>query len=74
MRPLCGGTTHSRPHRPPLAYLTRLQTTTFDLGGVPSKTFFESLLQMTIEGYFCDPVYGGNKGMAAWAMIVRMRL
>jgi gluconate 2-dehydrogenase gamma chain len=51
------------------AYLTRLQTTVVDLGGVPSKVFFESLLQMTIEGYFCDPVYGGNKGMAAWAMI-----
>nr|WP_272901273.1 hypothetical protein [Herbaspirillum frisingense] len=21
------------------------------------------------EGYFCDPVDGGNKGMAAWKMI-----
>jgi gluconate 2-dehydrogenase gamma chain len=55
------------PHQD--AYLTRLQTTQVDLGGVPSKVFFESLLQMTIEGYFCDPVYGGNRGMAAWAMI-----
>ena len=51
------------------AYLTQLQTGTADLGGVPSKTFFESLLAMTIEGYFCDPVYGGNRGMAAWSMI-----
>ena len=51
------------------AYLTMLQTTQRDLGGVPSKVFFESLLAMTIEGYFCDPVYGGNKDMAAWAMI-----
>jgi gluconate 2-dehydrogenase gamma chain len=51
------------------AYLTRLQTTPVDLGGVPSPVFFESLLAMTIEGYFCDPVYGGNRGMAAWAMI-----
>jgi len=24
---------------------------------------------MTIEGYFSDPVYGGNRGMAAWKMI-----
>jgi gluconate 2-dehydrogenase gamma chain len=31
--------------------------------------FFESLLGMTIEGYFSDPVYGGNLGMAAWKMI-----
>lgn len=40
-----------------------------DLGGVPSHVFFESLLEMTIEGYFSDPVYGGNKEMAAWEMI-----
>ena len=51
------------------AYLTMLQTTRHDLGGVPGNVFFESLLGMTIEGYFSDPVYGGNKGMAAWKMI-----
>jgi gluconate 2-dehydrogenase gamma chain len=51
------------------AYLTELQTSSRDLAGVPSNVFFESLLSMTIEGYFCDPVYGGNKDMAAWKMI-----
>jgi gluconate 2-dehydrogenase gamma chain len=51
------------------AYLTRLQNGTHDLEGVPAKIFFESLLAMTIEGYFCDPAYGGNQGMGAWAMI-----
>jgi gluconate 2-dehydrogenase gamma chain len=51
------------------AYLTMLQTTPHDLGGVPSNVFFESLLGMTVEGYFSDPVYGGNKDMAAWKMI-----
>jgi gluconate 2-dehydrogenase gamma chain len=51
------------------AYLTRLQNGTFDLEGVPAHVFFESLLAMTIEGYFSDPVYGGNAGMGAWAMI-----
>lgn len=50
-------------------YLTLLQTSDRDLAGVPSKVFFESLLGMTVEGYFCDPVYGGNKDMAAWKMI-----
>jgi len=50
-------------------YLTLLQTTPRDLQGVPGNVFFESLLAMTIEGYFGDPVYGGNKGMAAWKMI-----
>jgi gluconate 2-dehydrogenase gamma chain len=51
------------------AYLTMLQTTPRDLGGVPGNVFFESLLGMTIEGYFSDPVYGGNLGMASWKMI-----
>jgi gluconate 2-dehydrogenase gamma chain len=38
-------------------------------GGVVSKTFFAMLLQNTKEGYFSDPIYGGNKDMAAWKMI-----
>jgi gluconate 2-dehydrogenase gamma chain len=36
---------------------------------VPARTFFESLLALTMEGYFSDPVYGGNVGMGSWAMI-----
>lgn len=51
------------------AYLTNLQNGQKELGAVPSRVFFDALLSMTVEGYFCDPVYGGNKGMAAWAMI-----
>lgn len=34
-----------------------------------AKGFFTLLLQNTKEGYFSDPVYGGNKDMAAWKMI-----
>jgi gluconate 2-dehydrogenase gamma chain len=37
--------------------------------GVDAKTFFAMLLQNTKEGYFSDPIYGGNKDMAAWTMI-----
>jgi gluconate 2-dehydrogenase gamma chain len=37
--------------------------------GVDSKSFFAMLLQNTKEGYFSDPIYGGNKDMAAWKMI-----
>lgn len=40
-----------------------------DLDGVPAKTFFEHFLQLTIEGYFADPIYGGNKDMVAWKAI-----
>jgi gluconate 2-dehydrogenase gamma chain len=41
-----------------------------DLGGVvDSKAFFTLLLQNVIEGYFADPIYGGNRDMGAWRMI-----
>ncbi|VWC35089.1 gluconate 2-dehydrogenase (acceptor) [Burkholderia aenigmatica] len=36
---------------------------------VPPGVFFGQLLQNTREGYFCDPVHGGNHDMAAWKMI-----
>jgi gluconate 2-dehydrogenase gamma chain len=38
-------------------------------GGVDGKTFFAMLLQNTKEGYFSDPIYGGNRDMGAWKMI-----
>jgi gluconate 2-dehydrogenase gamma chain len=37
--------------------------------GVDGKAFFTMLLQNTKEGYFSDPIYGGNKNMGAWKMI-----
>jgi gluconate 2-dehydrogenase gamma chain len=51
------------------AYLQSLQTSHQSLNGVPAQTFFESLLAMAIEGFFSDPIYGGNKDMVAWRMI-----
>ncbi|GAB3418504.1 gluconate 2-dehydrogenase subunit 3 family protein [Massilia agilis] len=51
------------------AYLQSLQTGQQSLNGVPAHTFFESLLGLTIEGFFSDPIYGGNKDMVAWKMI-----
>lgn len=51
------------------AYLKSLQDSRTVFDGVPSTVFFESLLALTIEGFFSDPVYGGNKDMSAWKMI-----
>jgi gluconate 2-dehydrogenase gamma chain len=51
------------------AYLRDLQESDRDLNGVPAKVFFESLWGMTVEGFFSDPVYGGNKDMVSWKMI-----
>jgi gluconate 2-dehydrogenase gamma chain len=36
---------------------------------VPAAVFFAQLLTNTKEGYFADPLYGGNRGMIAWNWI-----
>jgi gluconate 2-dehydrogenase gamma chain len=33
------------------------------------KDFFKQILNDTQTGFFADPIYGGNKDMAAWKMI-----
>lgn len=40
-----------------------------DLVGTDAKAFFGLLLQNSIEGYFADPIYGGNSDMGPWRMI-----
>lgn len=39
------------------------------LENVHAPRFFEQLLQNTKQGFFADPVYGGNRDMAGWKMI-----
>ncbi len=40
------------------------------IAGFPAAVgFFNLLLQNTMEGFFSDPIYGGNKGMAGWTFI-----
>jgi gluconate 2-dehydrogenase gamma chain len=51
------------------AYLRSLEVGARDLGGVRSDIFFEHLWQCTVEGFFSDPVYGGNRDMMAWRMV-----
>ncbi len=51
------------------AYLTLLQTEHIDLNGVPCSVFFGLLWKHTVEGFFADPIYGGNRDKIAWQMI-----
>ena len=37
--------------------------------GLSTRAFFELVLQNTMEGFFADPLYGGNKGMAGWKLV-----
>ncbi len=38
-------------------------------GGLPARTFFNTLYQNVMEGMFSDPLYGGNRDKAAWKML-----
>lgn len=50
--------------------LTGMEQGDIDLGqGVHTKAFFEMMLLSVREGYFSDPIYGGNRDMAGWKMI-----
>jgi gluconate 2-dehydrogenase gamma chain len=37
--------------------------------GFSTRQFFELILQNTMEGFFADPLYGGNRDMVSWKMI-----
>jgi hypothetical protein len=34
-----------------------------------SKAFFGAIREHTLQGMFCDPVYGGNKNFAGWDLL-----
>jgi len=37
--------------------------------GPPAGAFFDLIYQLVMEGFFADPIYGGNRDKASWAMI-----
>jgi gluconate 2-dehydrogenase gamma chain len=51
------------------AFLKRLASGEQPLEAVESKTYFRLLLQNVMEGFFCDPLYGGNRDMVGWKLI-----
>lgn len=60
------------PELPPSQALAALKD--FEAGNVPvpgvnSKAVFDLFLENTMEGFFADPIYGGNRDMVGWKMI-----
>jgi gluconate 2-dehydrogenase gamma chain len=49
--------------------LAGLETGSIALKDVDGTQFFALLLQNTHEGFFADPIYGGNRDMAGWKLI-----
>jgi gluconate 2-dehydrogenase gamma chain len=40
-----------------------------ELSDFDGKQFFNALLTITMEGFFADPIYGGNRNKAGWKMV-----
>ena len=49
--------------------LKALESGKAKLVGAEAKGFFDALYTITMEGFFSDPVYGGNKNKVSWSMI-----
>jgi gluconate 2-dehydrogenase gamma chain len=49
--------------------LQKLEKGEVQLEGINGKRFFGLFLENAQEGFFADPVYGGNRDMVAWRMI-----
>jgi gluconate 2-dehydrogenase gamma chain len=49
--------------------LAGLESGSIVLKDVKSVEFFSLLLQNTQEGFFSDPIYGGNRDMAGWKLV-----
>lgn len=51
------------------AMLAGMESGALALPGVNAKGFAELVIRDVKQGFFADPGYGGNKGMAAWTMV-----
>jgi gluconate 2-dehydrogenase gamma chain len=49
--------------------LKALEAGKAELGDFDGRQFFDALINLVMEGFFADPIYGGNRNKAAWKMI-----
>jgi gluconate 2-dehydrogenase gamma chain len=50
-------------------FLESMEKGVVSFPALPAAAFFDQLLENTKEGYFSDPIYGGNREMVAWRWI-----
>ncbi|ACT01588.1 gluconate 2-dehydrogenase subunit 3 family protein [Paenibacillus sp. JDR-2] len=50
------------------AVLTAFETDKTEIKDIPASNFFAMFLNLTLEGAYSDPLYGGNRNMAGWKM------
>ncbi len=51
------------------AILKDLQNGKIELQALSSKVFFDLLLKNTKEGFFSDPIHGGNRDKVGWKLV-----
>jgi gluconate 2-dehydrogenase gamma chain len=51
------------------AALTAMEKGTAKFENFEAQPFFEALLQSAMEGFFADPMYGGNRNKVSWRMV-----
>ena len=51
------------------AVIGAIEAGTLPMEGIVTKDFWTTLLKNTRQGFFADPVYGGNREMAAWTWL-----
>jgi gluconate 2-dehydrogenase gamma chain len=51
------------------AALKELDSGKAEISELNGKQFFEALLELTMEGFFADPIYGGNRNKAGWKLV-----
>jgi gluconate 2-dehydrogenase gamma chain len=49
--------------------LTGLDGAKLTFDGIPAKAFFEMLYGNAVEGFFADPLYGGNRDKVGWKLV-----
>lgn len=49
--------------------LTAMEEGKAEFQDFDAQDFFQRLLALTMEGFFSDPIYGGNRGKASWRML-----
>ncbi|MFO1283552.1 MAG: gluconate 2-dehydrogenase subunit 3 family protein [Burkholderiales bacterium] len=49
--------------------LARIESGDMPLSAVRSNVFFDLLLRNTEEGFFADPIHGGNRNKVGWRLI-----
>jgi gluconate 2-dehydrogenase gamma chain len=49
--------------------LVALEKGDVQLEDIDAQLFFQQVLGNTMEGFFADPIYGGNRDMVSWRMI-----